>query len=222
MCGRFTLTLQLEEWLARFGQPNFPAAYGPRYNIAPGQMVPIIAIKQNQRKAALLRWGLVPPWAKDSKIGYKMINARSESVSAKPSFRDAFASKRCLIPADGFYEWIKTEKGKQPFHIRFTDQPIFAMAGLYQTWHDPETNQPLHTFTILTTNANKALEDIHERMPVILQTLEAEEQWLHPDTKREQLEQLLQPYPDAPTRFKAVSDHVNTAKLDEPSLLDPI
>ena len=209
MCGRISLGSSSTALSAYFGLTDFPSL-APRYNIAPGQ--PIVGIRLSAAKkneAALLHWGLIPAWAKDKNIGYKMINARAESAAEKPSFRSAFKSRRCLIPADGFYEWQRKAKDKQPYHIRQSGQDLFTFAGLWETWIDKESGELLESCTILTTAANSLLQPIHHRMPVIIPK-QSHQQWLTAETTS--LDKLLQPqeWPD----FEAVpvSNYVNIAR----------
>lgn len=217
MCGRFTLAIAPEELAEQFQLtevPDFP----PRYNIAPSQ--PIAAILKTsdrpERHFQLLRWGLIPAWSKDPAIGNRLINARGESVATKPSFRSAFKRRRCLIPASGFYEWQKLNRGKQPYFIRLRDQPLFAFAGLWETWQD------IATATIITTTANPDLEPIHDRMPVILQPQDYD-QWLDPDFQNlDQLQSLLQPLPDSTIESYPVSSQVNTPSHDSADCMAPM
>jgi putative SOS response-associated peptidase YedK len=211
MCGRFTLAQSPEAVARAFGLesvPNFP----PRYNIAPSQPVGVIVRGQNATKPEfrLMGWGLIPFWAKDPSIGAKLMNARSETVTEKPSFRAAFKYRRCLIPADGFYEWQKVQGGaKQPFYFSMAGNAVFAFAGLWESWNDIET------CTILTTSANSLLQPIHDRMPVILSP-EDYRRWLDPTVQGGRvLLDLLRPYPDAPMQAIPVSTRVNSAKIDD-------
>ncbi len=211
MCGRFTLTRSPEDVARAFGLDkvlNFP----PRYNIAPSQPVGVVVRGQNATKPEfrLMGWGLIPFWAKDPSIGAKLINARSETVTEKPSFRAAFKYRRCLIPADGFYEWQKTQRGaKQPFYFSMAGNDVFAFAGLWESWNDIET------CTILTTAANSLLQPIHDRMPVILSS-EDYGRWLDPKVQGGQvLSDLLRPYPDEVMQAIPVSTRVNSAKTDD-------
>ena len=175
MCGRYVITSPPAAIRALFGypeQPNFP----PRYNVAPTQPVPIVRPADGQRHFALVRWGLIPAWVKDPKGFSLLINARAESVLDKPAFRNAMRRRRCLIPADGFYEWRETGGRKQAFFVRRKDGAPFAFAGLYETWTGPN-GEELDTAAIVTTNANRTLSVIHDRMPVIL-PVEAFDLWL--------------------------------------------
>jgi putative SOS response-associated peptidase YedK len=171
MCGRFTLT-QPAEIAARFELDNFappePEFYTPRFNVAPTQRIVVIPTSDGQRVARRMRWGLIPIWAKDAKIGAAMINARAESVATKAAFRTAFKSRRCLIPADGFYEWQPTPRGKQPYRITLADGSMFAFAGLWERWHDPKTDEWIESCCIVTCEPNELTEKFHDRMPVIL------------------------------------------------------
>jgi putative SOS response-associated peptidase YedK len=192
-----------------------------RFNIAPTQEAPVVRVNESgARELAMLRWGLVPSWSKDPAIGNRMINARSETVAGKPSFRNAFRRRRCLVPATGFYEWTGAAGHKVPHAITFSDQPVFAFAGLWERWHDRATPgaPPVETFTLLTTNANRALAAIHDRMPVILPAAH-HEAWLH--APPEDAARLLAPYADEPTRERIVSTRVNKPGNDSPDLLEP-
>jgi len=188
MCGRYSLTTAPEAMRALFDYENLPNLE-PRYNIAPTQMVPVVRLAAaGRRELALLRWGLIPHWARDPSMGARLINARAETVAGKPAFRDAFAHRRCLVPADGFYEW-RTENGrKQPFRIGIKGGGVFAFAGLWESWTAPEgaggaiaPGDAVETVTIITTDANEKLRPIHHRMPVIL-PVEGYATWL--DTHR--------------------------------------
>lgn len=226
MCGRYTLSIPLSNLVDSFDvlPPQFE--YLPRYNIAPTQDAPVIAEDGNGRRMGLLRWGLVPSWARDSGIGSKMINARSETVSEKPAFRSAFKKRRCLVPADGFYEWKKEgevggRKGaKVPHWIHLTDGRPFTFAGLWERW-EGGGGSPLHTFTILTTTATPAIAEIHPRMPVIL-TGEGGDRWLHPESPAEDLLALLQPYGGSDLRAHPVSTLVNSPGNDLPACIEPL
>ena len=173
MCGRFTLTLGAREVALRFSCESGLTMFQPRYNAAPGQMLPVIIDKQIK----LMRWGLIPSWANNPSIGNKMINARSETVAEKPSFKNLFRSRRCIIPADGYYEWQKVGKLKIPMRIVLKSRDIFGLAGLWDLWQNPN-GDPLYTFTILTTEPVNSVQDIHNRMPIILQP-DNEQFWLN-------------------------------------------
>jgi len=223
MCGRYTLTTPAETLRALF-KVNEWVRMRSRYNIAPSQEAPIVRLTKagDAREAAMCRWGLVPHWADDPSIGARMINARSETASSKPAYRNAFKKRRCLVPADGFYEWQKTDDGKRPCLIRLDEDRPFAFAGLWSLWSpkEGEGDERLETYTILTTNANKALQDIHERMPVILDPDEFNA-WLDPDSETDDLEAMLRPYDDA-LSLRQVSTRVNSPKNDDPSVVEPV
>ena len=187
-----------------------------RFNIAPTQEAPVVRVSgEGAREMAMLRWGLVPPWAKDIGVGTKMINARGESVAEKPAFREAMARRRCLVPASGFFEWKGTPGRKQPFAITIPDRPLFAFAGLWEAWR-PRGGDPVETFTIVTADANDAVAQIHDRMPVILPK-EAEEAWLRADVS--EAGALLRPY-EGTVALRAVSRVVSNVNNDAPDCLD--
>ncbi len=220
MCGRFTFTVSAAI-LADLFDLEEPPDFKPRYNIAPTQTHPIVRSGDGDRREwAQMRWGLIPHWAKDMNIGARMINARSETAAQKPSFRTPLDRRRCLVPTDGFYEWQKTEFGKQPFHIRFTDRRPFAFAGLWERWSRGE-GDPLETFTILTTSPNEVAAQVHDRMPVII----ARQHWpawlqSQPMTP-EKLEGLFSPCPEGEMEAVPVSRRVNSPHNDDPECLAP-
>lgn len=220
MCGRYTLTVDAAV-LAELFDLDAPTDLKPRYNIAPTQMVPVVrAGLEAPREWASLRWGLIPSWAKDASIGSRLINARSESAADKPSFRSAFRHRRCLIPADGFFEWVTTDGGKQPYHLRFRDRRPFAFAGLWERWSPPE-GDAVESCTILTTTANELLAPLHERMPVILGKASFAE-WLAVDPLPPGAsERLLSPYPSAEMEAVLVARLVNSPRNDDPRCLQP-
>ena len=222
MCGRFTLATSAEDIANLFDLSDVPELTA-RYNIAPTQDVPVCrAVEDRGRTLDDLRWGLVPFWADEKKIGNRMINARGETVADKPAFRAAFKYRRCLIPADGFYEWKTEDGGKQPYRIHRVDDAPFAFAGLWEQWSD-EQNQKLESFTIITCDAATWLEDLHGRMPVILDPDDFGF-WLDPDNEDwAALEDLLVPYPreDLMT-YDPVSTDVNSPGNDRPELIAPI
>jgi len=209
MCGRFSLTSNEAELNLRFELEGGTAPYVPRYNGAPTQMLAVIT-SENPHKLSYLRWGLIPPWAKDISIGNKMINARAETITEKASFRTTLFSKRCLVPADGFYEWQQNE-GKQPFRIFVKNNPIFSMAGLWERWKSPE-GQTIESFNIITTEANSFMKPIHNRMPVILKE-EDEKTWLGSMDSTEILS-LLKPYSSEEMDAYPVSKLVNSPRND--------
>jgi putative SOS response-associated peptidase YedK len=220
MCGRFVLTTDPTVIQTAFHLASVPAELPARYNVAPTQPVAVIT---NDDPTALVfhRWGLIPSWAKDMSVGSKMINARSESVDEKPSFRAAFKRRRCLILADGFYEWQvrEGEKAKTPMFIHLKGQPVFAFAGLWEIWRSPE-DEEVRSCTILTTEANPFIAAVHHRMPVILAP-EDYETWLSAD-KPEVVKALLQPYDPEQMTYHAVSRKVNSVANDTPDLLQPV
>lgn len=225
MCGRFTLRLPPQE-LQSFFDLVRADTYKPRYNIAPTQ--DIVAIRQSAagRIGEMMHWGLIPHWANDRKMAARMINARGETVSEKPSFREPFKRKRCLIPADGFYEWKDLgAKYKQPYHITLKEEQPFAMAGLWSEWTDPESGRKIESCTIITTAANSLMTDLHERMPVILSP-ETWPVWLDPEipqktSGRETLESLLVPYASEKMQYRAVSRLVSSPRNESPDCLSP-
>lgn len=221
MCGRFTITLEPAFFQQELDLGKIPSEWIPRYNTAPTQNVPAVR-DPGTRDVNMLRWGLVPFWAKDESIGYKLINARSETLAEKPSFRGAFAKRRCLILADGFYEWQKTvRKGEQKVPYRFTlkDKKPFTFAGLWESWRSPEEKEII-SCTIITCEANETVGKIHDRMPVILDK-ENCWHWLE-DRPEKELNALLKPY--SPDRMESypVSTRVNNPREEDPQLIQPI
>lgn len=224
MCGRYTITISLEELMLRFHiDSEFKLYHRPRYNVAPGQLVLAVINDGQRNRIGELKWGLVPSWAKEQSIGSKMINARAETVAEKPAYRIPLERKRCLIPADGFYEWKKKDdgKGKQPMRIIMKNEAVFAMAGLYETWTTPDGGK-LSTCTIITTSPNRLMADIHDRMPVILQP-EDEAVWLDRsirDTTR--LLDMLKPYPAEQMTAYPVAAGVGNVNNDGEDCIRPI
>jgi putative SOS response-associated peptidase YedK len=222
MCGRFTLTIDPYHLQQAFPWAVIPNDLIPRYNIAPSQPVAVIP-NIGDNALAMYKWGLIPSWSKDPAIGDRMINARSESLAEKPSFRNAYRRRRCLIIADGFYEWKQNpgSKSKQPVYFRLKDERPFAFAGLWELWHSPDGSE-IRSCTIITTQPNSLLEPIHNRMPVILPP-EDYKQWLatedqHPD----QLNKLLVSYPADEMIAFPVSKMVNSPEYDSPEIIKPI
>jgi putative SOS response-associated peptidase YedK len=228
MCGRFTITVEWDELLLRFMLDRRPGKYQPRYNLAPGQAIPAIiggirdkGADQAANRFGELQWGLVPSWSADAKGGFRMINARSETVAEKPAFRQLLERKRCLIPADGFYEWKTTGKSKQPYRFITRAGGLFAMAALYDTWASADGSK-LHTCTILTTEANELVAEIHPRMPVILQP-EAERFWLDRSVQAKgELLPLLAAYPAELMDRYEVDAKVGKVQWDEPECIQPL
>ena len=220
MCGRFTLTSNMDDLQGRFGFEARDLVFRPSYNIAPTQLV-LAVTNDGQRRAELMRWGLVPFWAKDIKIGYRMINAVGETAATKPAFRAAFKKRRCLILADGFFEWRKDGKEKIPTYIFLKSQEPFAFAGLWETWKFPE-GETVKSCTILTTKPNEFMEPIHNRMPVILSG-ETEALWLDPMTEEpDVLQPLIQPAHAELMESRIVSSLVNSPKNNSPECVVPI
>ena len=210
MCGRYFLEASADKLMAVFGEMPMPAL-APRYNIAPTQDVAAVRASGHQRHLALLRWGLVPHWAKDISIGYKTFNARSETVHEKPSFKAAFNLRRCLIPASGFYEWDKLGSSRQPYYVSRSDGRPLALAGLWEAWADRLSGELLESCTILTTSANQTLGRIHDRMPVILEQDDCG-LWLdHTVQRTEELTGLFRPAADEILQMFPVSTYVNNA-----------
>lgn len=224
MCGRFTLTATFTEIIDRFDIQQFidEELYNPNYNVAPSQSVLSIINDGASNRLGYFRWGLIPPWSKDIKIGYKMINARAETLTEKPSFRTAFKKKRCLVIADSFYEWIRNDdKTKTPMRIKLKSDNLFAMAGLWETWKSPD-GQSIHSCTVITTKPNSLVKDIHDRMPVILKP-EDEKVWL--DTAIDNttyLNTLLKPLSEDLMEAYEVSSLVNSPKNNSPNLIQKI
>jgi putative SOS response-associated peptidase YedK len=221
MCGRFTLTVNPEDFQQTFNDITFPSQFSPRYNVAPSQ--PVLAIPNDgKNKADFFLWGLIPSWSKDPAIANKLINARGETVAEKPSFRGPFKYKRCLILADGFYEWktVPGSKIKVPHFIHMKDRAPFAIAGLWDEWQSPDGGA-LRTCTIITTSPNSLMESIHNRMPVILDKND-HAQWLDPAPQTpEKLLPLIKPFPADRMSAYAVSTLVNTPKTDRAELILP-
>lgn len=223
MCGRFVLIALGRDLAERFGLEEEPVL-APRYNIAPTQMVAIIRLENETRRRLLnfAKWGLIPFWSKDPSIGSRLINARAESAAEKPAFRAAFKSRRCLVPADGYYEWKKTKGGqKQPYLARNADGSILAFAGLWEKWKSPE-GEIIESCTVLTTDANDLTQPIHDRMPVILHPKDYG-LWLAPEIKDPaSLKPLLQPYPSEEMVVEPVNPKVNKATYDAPDCVEVV
>lgn len=240
MCGRFAQT-QSGEAIADAFQLDIAPAVEPLYNITPTQAISVVtqSPRSSVRSHHQKRWGLIPKWAKDKSIGNRLINARSETVASKPSFRDAFQRRRCLIVADGFYEWQKSVVGqanaastataalraqknaKQPFLIQMQTRSLFAFAGLWERWREPETHDELFSCTILTTQPNELMAPIHNRMPVILPP-DAYHAWLDPQHNSGALETLLQPYSADKMTATPVGTLVNNPRNDAKQVQEPV
>jgi putative SOS response-associated peptidase YedK len=225
MCGRFTLRAPASVVAEQFALFELPP-FAPRFNVAPSQPIAVVRLgvvgTEPQRALAWLRWGLIPSWAKDPAVGNRMINARSETVAEKPAFRTAFKRRRCLVVADGFYEWQKLGDGrrKQPYFIRMRDDRPFALAGLWESWEGADHSQ-LETCTILTTEANDLMRPIHDRMPVILPT-EHYDAWLDVSAgDAATLTPLLCPYPSEPMQAEPIGTYVNRPSNEGPKCIEP-
>ena len=218
MCGRYTLHSSPHGVALQFGLAH-AIEYAARYNVAPG--TPVLAVRadaSHARSGAWLRWGLIPSWARDPGIGNRLINARAETVVAKPSFRAAFQRRRCIIPANGYYEWTTAGGGRQPYYIRPNGVELFGFAGLYEQWYGAD--RPIESCTIITTDANGLTRRVHSRMPVIL-PIEAYSHWLDPDNPDlDALAALLEPAPDDRMQIYPVGMRVNNVMNDEPALIE--
>jgi putative SOS response-associated peptidase YedK len=218
MCGRFTVR-QVERLEPRFAFTTKEENPRARFNLTPSQRVAVI-FNTSPHRLSTARWGLIPSWAADEKIGASLALARADTVAVKPSFRSAFQWRRCLIPADGFYEWEQTGHGKMPHYFTRMDGDVFAFAGLWEEW-TPPGGEPVRTCAIITCPANSVVAPVHARMPVIL-TQEQEHAWLDAKTPSETLAKLLVPLPSALLRSHPVSPAVNNARRDDPSLVEPL
>lgn len=224
MCGRYSLYADYKSILKRFDIEEAAIQeeeYQPNYNIAPSRQVLAVINDGSKNRLGFLRWGLIPPWAKDEKIGYKMINARAETAAEKPSFRNAFRKKRCLLAADSFYEWQRSDAGKIPMRIKLKSGEPFAFAALWESWKSPD-GATIHTCSILTTKPNDLMAGIHDRMPVVL-TKEAEKVWLDPNIQDpDVLGELLKPFDAEKMEAYKVSEAVNSPKNNGPELIEKI
>jgi putative SOS response-associated peptidase YedK len=221
MCGRFTVATDPKLLAERFAAA-MPEGWTERYNVAPSQRVAAVRERGDEREIALLRWGLVPHWAKDPKIAYKMINARSETVMEKSAYKPLLTKGRCLLVADGFYEWRTDPDGtRRPVRFTLADGEPFAFAGLWTIWRDPESGEPLETCTILTTTANDLVQPVHDRMPVILPR-SAEATWLDLSRPVDEALALLVPYDPAQMAAAEASLLVNSPRNDVPECFDPL
>ncbi len=224
MCGRYTLRVSPAELAELFGVIN-QFDWSPRYNIAPTQTVAAVRLFESGdgRELALLKWGLIPFWANDAKIGSNLINARADTVATKPAFRAALKKRRCLIPVDGFYEWqvVPGQKTKQPYFISVRDVPAFAFAGLWEHWTNPEGNR-VDSCTIITTDANELMQQVHNRMPVILDPADYE-RWLDRDQQDPKgVVDLLKQFPAKRMQLVPVSTLVNSPRNEKPECAQPL
>jgi putative SOS response-associated peptidase YedK len=217
--GAVGLRTSVETLAERFELDEYPSSIRASYNIAPTQGVAAVIAEDGKRKLQMLHWGLIPSWADDPSVGNRMINARGETLSTKPSFRKAFKNHRCLVLADGFYEWQKGANGKQPYYVRMEDDSPFAFAGLWESW---QNGREIRSATIITTDANDVVAPIHNRMPVILHP-EDYELWLDPDfEEKEPLSTLLKPYPAEAMEAYPVSRSVNSPSNNEPGIIESV
>jgi putative SOS response-associated peptidase YedK len=222
MCGRIIVKAKVHEYVSVFDVLNVPALT-PSYNVAPTQLVPVVRLKPEvkTREMVMLKWGLIPAWAKEAAIGNGMINARADTVAEKPAYRHAFRRRRCLMVADGFYEWQKANGKKQPYFIGMKDESPFAFAGLWECWKDP-ANGPVESCALITTDANDLVRPIHDRMPVILQRNDYAK-WLDPEVEdAAELQELLVPFPAEGMKAYPASTFVNKPQNNSPECLAPI
>jgi putative SOS response-associated peptidase YedK len=218
MCGRFAQRTDSKRLAKAFGVTEVPLVE-PRYNIAPTQDILGVYQSEDGREVTFYKWGLIPSWAKDTSMGAQLINARSETVTEKPAFREAFKKRRCLIPADGFYEWQRTDDKKQPFYFRMRDETPFGFAGLWEQW-EGNGREVINSCTILTTEANEVLRSVHDRMPVILHPGDYE-LWLDSDLRKLDLvKELLSPYPASKMMSYPVSTSINSPRNQGAELIE--
>lgn len=218
MCGRYNL-VPTENVAERFqaDSPELPLL--PRYNVAPSQAMPVI-VRNSPNRIVEMQWGLIPSWSKEPQAKFSTINARAETLTTSPVFRGPFKSRRCLVPASGFYEWRQTSQGKQPYCIQLDDGELFAFAGLYDIWHDVDGNE-LYSYTIITTTPNDLVAPIHNRMPVILRRGD-EDVWLDKQTDSVRLLRLLAPYPAQEMAVFPVSRALNNPANESAELIQPV
>jgi putative SOS response-associated peptidase YedK len=211
MCGRFAINVNVDEVVQAFKVQQVVQEFKPNYNVAPTHKIPVVLEADGQITLDAFRWGLIPHWAKDKKIGYKMINARAETLEEKPSFRAAYKKRRCIIIASGFYEWKRTKDKKLPYYI-YPKKGFFAFAGLYEKWQD------VNSCTIITTDANSVVGKLHNRMPVVVEATKIKD-WLNPDNDGE-LSKYFKPYPATKTAMYPVSTMVNSVKNNTPECME--
>ena len=223
MCGRFTLTRRkAEELAAELGVPvESLQDYRPRYNIAPTDQHWIMRVKYEDRELLPARWGLINSWAKDKRAGFKQINARAETLRQRPTFKDAFSKRRCVVPADGFFEWVGPKNARQPIWFHRPDHGLILFAGLYESWQ-PAPGEWERTFTIVTTDANSVVGRVHDRMPVILEERSVDEWLFAAQDDREGLQSLLTPAAEHVLDYTPVSPLANSVKNDDPSVLEEV
>ncbi len=218
MCGRYTLTKPGKAIQSHFSFMDIKVPHQERYNIAPTQTAPVVILLEDHLELCQMRWGLIPSWAKDEKFGSRLINARSETIREKPSFKASFKTKRCLIPADGFIEWENTVDGKQPHYITLSNNDLFAFTGIWSEWK--KDGGLIWTFSIITTHCNSLLQPIHPRMPVILSP-ENYSTWLDATSEVNALQSLLVPFPAQAMKQIKISREINSAKNDRAECLRP-
>ena len=224
MCGRYvrkTTRRQLAHWFGA-DEADLPE-FGPSYNVAPQTFQPVVRLNRDtgQREIVLMRWGLIPYWSKDAKIGYSTINAKAETIATAPAFREAIKRRRCLVPADAFYEWQKLDaKSKQPFAIALKSGAPYAFAGIWERWKDPKTPELLETFSIITTDPNEVVEPLHNRMPVIIEPKDYE-RWLTPGNPARLPLDLLRAFPAEDMIAWKVDKRVGNVKNDDEELIQP-
>ncbi|MDR3727136.1 MAG: SOS response-associated peptidase [Terracidiphilus sp.] len=228
MCGRYGRRAdkqRIAEWMQAHDTGIFDNCYfAPSYNVAPQSFQPVVRLSPDtgERELAVMRWGLVPFWAKDAKMAFNTINAKAEAITASPAFREAMKRRRCLVPADWFYEWKKLDaKAKQPYAISMKDAELFAFAGLWDKWKDKATGQTLETYTVITTDPNDLMKPIHDRMPVILRRQDYE-RWLSPGDPTHPPVDLLRPYPAEEMKAWPVSNDVGNVRNNRPELVEPV
>lgn len=222
MCGRYTLVTGLEGLIERYGVENVEMEIKPRYNIAPSQIVPVLVQGNRERKIFPFRWGLIPSFSQNTKSGYKMINARAETLLEKPSFKNLLLRRRCLIPSDSLFEWKRNKNEKQPYRIMLNSGEIFSFAGLYDIWKNPISGEKVYSCTIITTKANDLIAGIHDRMPVILDR-STEELWLNREEQNPSvIQDLLISFDSVHMKVYPVHTMVGNVKNDVPECIIPI
>lgn len=222
MCGRFTQERPASDLAEIFAAEPLADDLGARFNVAPTDDAYVVVQREDRRAVTAYRWGLVPHWSSDLRAGSRMFNARAETITASPAFREAFRRRRCIVPVDSFYEWKREGTIRQPYRVVRTDARPLALAGLWAGWHDPETDAVHRTFTIVTTTPNDVLSTLHDRMPVILPD-GAWDRWLDPSSGDDsELLALLAPDDAVPLRIHPVARFVNDVRRDGPELIEPI
>jgi putative SOS response-associated peptidase YedK len=220
MCGRFAQQRPASELAEIFAAEPLADDPGPRFNVAPTDEALVVVQRDDRRAVTAYRWGLIPHWAESAKVGSRMFNARAETLTSSPAFRDAFVRKRCLVPVDGFYEWRREGAVRQPFLIGRADGMPLVLAGLWSGWRDPTTEQVVRTFTIVTSGPNEQMADLHDRMPVVVPE-EVWPLWLDATTDPSELRAILEPNDDTRLLIRPVSRLVNDVRNDGPELIEP-